>query len=182
MYDFDGICDSIFPKGRKPTSADGIDIDPRVVRFVEFKSGFQKKITKYNFDQEKACCEKTGEYCEDYWNLFFKNRSEETAELIASIRFKALESYLTLEKQFLPHCQDSEKPVKLIFVVVIDGDPVDGLEDDLAELAGQKSGTNNILSTIRNSLSRLVNVQDAQGNIYCYDAIEVILAPSTQTN
>lgn len=176
MYNFDDICADLFPPKKAPTSADGIEITASSVRFVEFKSGFKKKITKYNFDEEAGYCETTQTVCKDYWDLFFKKQEKETNELIASIRFKALESYLTLEKQLLPRCQSAPKPIPVTFTAVIDGDAVENMVDTLAGLSGKRDVQDTAFARVKKALSRLEGLQDAEGNIYCYDKIEVLSA------
>lgn len=176
LYSFDDICSALFSGKNVPTSADGIEITDKSVRFVEFKSGFRKKISRRNFDEEKACCEAIQAVCNEYWNLFFKNQEKETSELIASIRFKALESYLTLEKQLLPHCPDAPQPIPVIFTAVIDGDAIENMVDTLTELSGKRGTKNTSIAKVRKALNRLAGLQDADGNVYCYDKIEVLSA------
>lgn len=135
MFHFDKISLSLYSQGNAPTSADGMVITPKVVELVEFKSGFKQRITKNNFDEEKGRCPDANKVCNQYWALFFKNQQKEIHELISSIRFKAFESYVTLEKQILPKCQQADIHIPLKFVVVIDEDEVDNMEDTLAGLA-----------------------------------------------
>ena len=170
MYDFDEICASMFPEDKRPASADGLEITSHEIRFIEFKSGFRKKITRENFDAEKGRCEKTGEICEDYWAIFFQNQIKETAGLIASIRFKALESYLALEQRLLPLCPEAVEPLRLVFVVVADVDAVDGMVDILTDLSQKKSSCGS-LEQIRSSLRKYAQIEDVA---YCYDRIEVL--------
>lgn len=176
MYCFDSICEVLFPNGKIPTSADGIDVTPQFIRFVEFKSGFKKRITKENFNEEEGRCEATQTVCKVYWNLFFKEQEKETSELIASIRLKALESYLTLEKQLLPHCQDALEPIPVVFTAVIDGDAVENMMDTLAQVSGKRVVADTSIAKVRKALSRLAGIKDADGNDYCYDRIEVFSA------
>ena len=176
MYSYDDICAGLFPPEKVPTSADGIEITDRSVRFIEFKSGFKKKITKYNFEEEKGRCKAAQTVCKDYWDLFFKKQEKETNELIASIRFKALESYLTMEKQLLPCCQDIPKPISVTFTAVIDGDAVENMVDTLAGLSGKREVSDTSFARVKKALSRLECLQDAEGNTYCYDKIEVLSA------
>ncbi len=177
LYSFDDICSALFSGKNVPTSADGIEITDKSVRFIEFKSGFRKKISRHNnFDEEKACCKAIQAVCTEYWDLFFNKQKKETNELIASIRFKALESYLTLEKQLLPHCPDAPEPIPVIFTAVIDGEAVENAMDALAELSGKRVTKNTSIARVRKALSRLAGIQDADGNVYCYDKIEVLSA------
>jgi len=181
LYNFDDICKSLFAQGKAPTSADGLEFSGRTVELVEFKSGFKQRITKHNFDPAQGRCPDpdVNRVCEDYWKLFFKNQKTNISELISSIRNKAVESYVTLEKQVFPHCQDAGKSIQLKLVVVIDEDEIDSIEDTYSGLAGNTDAENtaakdNHFSAIRSALRRLTNQHDADGNAYFYDCIEVL--------
>lgn len=176
LYNFDDICKSLFPPGKVPTSADGLDFNGRTMELVEYKSGFKQHITKHNFDPEKGLCPdpEVNRVCKDYWKLFFKNQQTNISELISSIRNKAVESYVTLEKQIFPRCQDIDRPMHLKLIVVIDEDEIDSIEDTYSELAGNTVANDNHLSAIKSALRRLVNQRDADGNAYFYDCIEVL--------
>ena len=176
LYNFDDISQSLFARGKKPTSADGLGFNDLTMELVEYKSGFKQRITKNNFDPAKGRCPDPdmNRVCEDYWKLFFKNQQTNISELISSIRNKAIESYISLEKQVFPRCQDSCRPMRLKLVVVIDEDGIDSMEDTYAELAGNNNAEDNHFSAIKNALQRLVNHRDAEGNAYFYDCIEVI--------
>lgn len=176
LYCFDDICKSLYENKKVPTSADALRVADRMVELVEFKSGFKQRITKNNFDSEKGCCEALGEVCEDFWNKFFELQKANKAELIYIIRLKALESYITLEKQILPLCQDTTADVKLKLIVVIDVDAVDSLEDTLSGLAVKEPPEGNSISDVRKALLRLINLHDAENNTYLYDCIEVLSA------
>lgn len=176
LYSFDNICLSMFPIGQAPTSTDGLAITQRAIQLIEFKSGFKQKITKRNFDAKKAVCESANRICEDYWNLFFKNQKRKKKELITSIRLKAIESYITLEKHVFPCCAEIElhKDIKIELMVVIDEDGIDSMEDTLAEVAGIDDSRDNSFVSIKNALRRLKSQHDAIGNTYYYDNIEVM--------
>lgn len=181
LYNFDDVCKSLFALGKAPTSADGLDFFGGTVELIEFKSGFKQRITKYNFDPAQGQCPDpdVDRVCEDYWELFFKNQKLNISVLISSIRFKAVESYVTLEKRVFPHCQDAGTPIPLKLVVVIDEDEIDSMEDTYSELAGNTDAENtaakdNHFSAIRSALRRLTNQHDANGNDYFYDRIEVL--------
>ena len=104
IFCFDDISRDLYKrKDCLPTSADGIIItDNKKIYLVEFKSGFKKIITKQNWNDEKAMCELINQTCPNYKNLFLKNQDMETEQLIDSIRDKAVESYITLEKRIFP--------------------------------------------------------------------------------
>lgn len=174
LYCFDDICSDLYNEDKKPTSADALIIDGKNIELVEFKSGFKNKITKENFNVERGKCLKVGKICEDFWKLFFEKRKKEVNELILSIRIKAVESYITLEKIIFPCCQSSDEAMRLQFLVVIDEDSVDGMEDTLADLASVSKVKDNVYSSIRTSLKRFINCQDSRGNQYFYDEIKVL--------
>ncbi|WP_394961190.1 hypothetical protein [Candidatus Allofournierella merdavium] len=176
MYCFDDICSNLFEEKRKPTSVDGVMFSKKNVEMIEFKSGFKQRITKQNFDEEKAKCPHSKEVCQDYWDLFFKNQKSNINALIASIRDKAVESYITLEKHIFPRCNPSDAHKRLKLIVVIDDNGIDSMEDTLADLAGVSNVSNNPFSSIRQSLQRVKNCSDVNGNAYFYDDIEVMSA------
>ncbi|MBE6667906.1 MAG: hypothetical protein E7607_06335 [Ruminococcaceae bacterium] len=157
------------------TSADGIFLEGNNTQLVEFKSGFKQKITKDKFNPEIGTCKHSKTVCEDYWNLFWENQDRKIQELIMSIRMKAIESYITLEKQILPICDNytSGKQAKVTFTAVIDEDGAEGLEDAMADVAGCEV-TNNRISDIRKSFKRLTKRKDANRNDYLYDEIRVL--------
>jgi len=183
IYNFDDICKSLFPDRDVHTSADGLRFQRGKVELVEFKSGFSQIITKDKFIPSEGVCdilkERGIEYvCDPYWKIFWKLQKKERKQLLESIRAKAIESYIFLEKHILPVCDELENGEKaqLILTVVVDEDGVDGIEDILAEAAETDLQTDNCLSSIRQSLKRLVNRQDANGSSYFYDYIQVFPA------
>lgn len=157
LFNFDKISEKIY-SSKKPSSADSIYISENEVILIEFKSGFKKVITKNNFDISKiACPDDSARPCYDYAKLLFQKQKCESRELLDSIRLKAIESYITLEKEILPFCSDSYgllKKRKFIFCAVVD-DYIDSMEDTLNELSG-KSSDNNTITSIKNALSRLI--------------------------
>lgn len=185
LYNFDDICTTLFSaqRGKKPASADALDFFPKSVQLVEFKSGFRPKISKENFDQEKGSCKEKGGVCEEYWKLFSKLQKAQRRGLYDSIRAKAVESFLTLEKQVLPHCADLDEPIQVLYVVVIDVDPMESMQDILTDLATPQLAkrSDNILTDIKNALKKLTNITDVHGNIYCYDGVQV-LSPREYTD
>ncbi len=176
LYSFDDICKSFYKNKKVPTSADALRFTNRTVEFVEFKSGFEQKISKNNFDLGKGTCTILNDICKDFWSCFSKLQKANRKELIYAIRIKALESYITLEKQILPLCQDTTADVKLKLIVVIDVDAVDSMEDTLSDLAVKEPPEGNSISDVRKALLRLTNLHDADDNTYLYDCIEVLSA------
>lgn len=175
LYNFDHICEDQFIDGDVPTSADALAVTTNSVELIEFKSGFRQKIRKDNLDPAKAICQHTHEICGSYWDLFFENQKRKLRELISSVRLKAIESYVTLEKCIFPLCRElhGARYLRLKLIVVIDEDGVDAMEDTLAELAGTQVSSN-CYADVRRALSRLRNKIDAAGNSYYYDDIEVM--------
>ena len=124
----------------------------------------------------KGTCTILNDICKDFWSCFSKLQKANRKELIYAIRIKALESYITLEKQILPLCQDTTADVKLKLIVVIDVDAVDSMEDTLSDLAVKEPPEGNSISDVRKALLRLTNLHDADDNTYLYDCIEVLSA------
>ena len=180
IYNFDDICKTLFPEDKRPSSADGIYFFGSEIHFVEFKSGFKQNVTKKNFDPERGKCRVEGvnRVCKDFWDIFWENQDRKIKELISKIRFKAVDSYIILEKLVLPNCADHlpGRSSQLVFTVVIDEDGVDGIEDSLADVSQKDVKIDNPLISIRQSLNRLLKQKDAKGNDYFYDRIEVLTA------
>ena len=111
-----------------------------------------------------------------YWKLFFKNQTNSIKELISSIRFKAIESYITMEKKIFPDCSNIDVSIPIKLTVVIDENEIDNIEDTYAELAGNVETKDNCFQQIRNSLKRLKRQKSADKADYYYDSIDVISA------
>lgn len=178
IYHFDEICKSLFREKYTPTSADGIAVTKQYVELIEFKSGFKQKITKHNFNREKWYCEIARKECKLGGDLFLENQGHKNKELITNLRFKAIESYITLDQYILPYCTEAEPKASLSIrlTVVIDGDEVDGMEDTLAGLAGTEDASDSCLASVRKSLKRLEKLCDRKGVTYYYDSIAVMSA------
>ena len=179
MYNFDQITKKIYAtrKSGIPTSADALTFSKKHILFVEFKSGFKKKVKKNALDKERAKCEKIDDVCPEYWKVFFKNQELETTGLINSLQMKAADSYITLEKQILPKCEGDNRRVLVDLWVIIDEDEIDYMEDTLASLAKKPiGGENNIFERIRKALNRFLRQQDANENRYYYESINVLSA------
>lgn len=176
IFWFDHISDDLFDPNNLPASSDGIIVKDKAIYFVEFKSGFKKKITKNNFNMDIAKCESKGEVCQDYWDLFFKKQKKDTEQLINSIRDKAIESYITLDKNILPKCLELTNGQKhrIVFIVVIDEDGIDNMEAALAGLSSNSPSPDNCFENIKKSLKRCYKQTDANGQDYYYDEIKVM--------
>ena len=176
LFNFDEICRALFPQDGLPASVDAIAFTEKEVTLIEFKTGFHRKTTKRSFPLEKCRCpEDNGKICKVYWELFFKEQKQEVDALISSVRLKAIESYLALEKKILPKCPPADQAMPIRYIVVIDEEAVDSMEDTLAVLSGQEAQDNHF-SEIRRALKRLNHQSDANGNGYYYNNITVLSA------
>lgn len=177
IYSFDDINRSLYSKD-KPDSVDGLFFIRNKICFVEFKTSFRKIVTRENYlSTMRIPCDESE--CEGYKKLFFKNQDNETKIIQDSVRIKALETYITLEKKMLPQCPDSSGKMNLYLYIVIDEDPVDTMESTLTDLTdGQKKNAqkNSTCSKLRNSLKRYIKAKDYTGNEYFYDEIKVMSA------
>ncbi len=177
IYSFDDIS-GIFYSSDKPDSVDGLFFVKRKVCFVEFKTGFKKVVTRENYPSTmRIPCDKSE--CEGYRKLFFKNQDNETKIIQNSIKTKALETYITLEKQVFPKCEECSKKLNLYLYVVIDEDPIEEMTDILSDLSvGQRKDfqKNTSCSKLRESLKRYIRAKDCDGNEYFYDEIFVMTA------
>ncbi len=177
LYNFDLICKDMFSDNACPCSADGITFAKNNIELIEFKSGFKQKLTKWNYDPEQAKCPKYHEECTSYYKIFWENQDRKNSELIESIKLKALESYVILEKRCLTCCNElgEGRRAKVILRVVIDDDGINGIEDVLLDVANKNSQNNsNNISSIKQALKRFLRQVDATGNEYFYDEIEVL--------
>lgn len=174
---FDDIVADYFDENKKPSSADGLTFSHKSINLIEFKTGFKKLITKANYKPEEVTCEKhEGEICEEYGALLLRYHSSKKEILMDSLKMKAIESYVFLDKQIIPLCHNSgcERSKNLNYVVVIDGDDVESMEDILSSVTDLGGSADNYYSDIRKSLSRFLNNIDASGNPYYYDDIVVL--------
>lgn len=118
-YDFDEITEYIFPQN-KPSSADAILLDRNRVYFVEFKSGFHRKMSRTNFDRTQCRCEKIDDICDDYAKLMKRHLENIESELKANLFQKTAESRWTLEYHLLPEAyKDTTHPDLQIFYIIV---------------------------------------------------------------
>lgn len=180
VYNFDAVCEELFQGKDKPSSADGILIRGRDIDLIEFKSGFRQLITKKTFKEDKCLCDKLDppRYCENYGKLFLKNQEKIKAELIDSLKLKAVESYVLLERHILPQCEEMEqaKSFRINYVIVVDANGEDGIEDIMTDLAGKAPSTDNDLGAIKQALKRFEHRTDVHGQSYLYDSVKVLTA------
>lgn len=178
IYNFDKICKKIYKN--PPKSADGIFFCKKTMYVVEFKTGFKKK-PKNKSEDSNSFCTKYNEVCEERREWQNKDFERKQKELKTSIRLKAIESYITLEKQFLPLCDDTESKCRLEYIVVTDADCVNVFDKELGQL-GKKhiaaSTAKNVLTQLEDSLKSYNHKQDKNNpsNDYFYDKIKVFSA------
>lgn len=169
MFNFDAIIRFV-SKPEQPSSVDVIYFSNGNLHLVEFKTGFYQKIRKgrSDFNEEEAKCPKTKSICEDYWKQFTDRQDRERDILYDSLKLKALESYLFLEKKigFIKNKFDSGK---VILNIVIDENGIDGMEIALSDLANKNDSRNRV----QDSMNRFQNQRDINDDIYCYDEINV---------
>lgn len=174
-YNFDKITEKVYPNAKPPSSADALSITNKMVLFTEFKSGFKRKISRETLDYNQLKCpQDESKTCTDFAKILISKMDLETKELLDSLKFKAIESYITLEKKLLPLCPPlaSKNKLRTVFCVVID-DYVDNMENTLLELSGAHSSSN-AFANVKSSLSRFINLKSADNNDFYYDEIKVL--------
>ena len=107
---------------------------------IEFKGGFERKISEDNFDREKCRCEKINDVCEDYASLLKKDLKNIKKELTSNLLKKAAESRWTLEYHLLPEVYKDNLYLDfhVNYIIVIDKvkeNPVDAMEQIMDEWA-----------------------------------------------
>lgn len=169
LYNFDKITQKIYEKNL-PQSVDSVYASSKKIFFIEYKTGFKKKINRNNFDKERMKCPYIGKYCKDYGKLFFRNQTNEDTILRNSLQLKAIESYTTFMEQIVSKSREDENHIRksLIYCVVVD-DYVSHMENILDMLADRKSDTN-IIEGLKKSLSRF---QKTENKDYYFDEIKV---------
>lgn len=172
MYNFDIITRNYF-KSEEPTSVDGVYFLNGNLHLVEFKTGFYQEVRRDspNFDPKKGCCPHitNEEYvCPEYWDEFTKRQDREIDILLDSLKLKAVESYLFLEKQ-IGFVKDKLEKGKILLHIVTDENGIDGMETAMEDLVSES----NTKSRVKSSLHRFMNRTDINGNVYCYDNIDV---------
>lgn len=173
LFDFDKIT-KIFFVTNPPASADAMFFDSKRIAFIEFKTGFNRRVTKKNLDPQKMTCPKDGSSCEDYKDLFFKKQKSEINEIIDSIRFKIIESGRFLEFKGSLGISSESKEFSFVFVVVIDvpnTDALDGMMNDLTKKTNSRPTGNNCIAEVGECFCRF-RKSDSNG-LYLYDEIKV---------
>lgn len=176
MYCFDEISASIHGDDNVPTSTDAIFCQGNTIYLVEFKTGFKRRITRENFNNAYAACEHTPNVtCEHFKELIIKVGDLEQEILKDSLKMKALESYMTLEKWIFKECnlERNRVAINLIFVT-------DAPSDDIM-MPSSSTSTNASLQFLEDSLSRFRIKKDFQKKKHLYDTVQV-LSPKTFQN
>lgn len=156
-------------------------------RYESKCSKTKKKCSDFEIPKlkEKKCretgkiCFKSVNYCEDYGKQFLNLKEKEKNELYQSIRMKAIESYITLEKEIFPLCAESKKSLKLNLVIVIDGNGDDANVYMIEDLSGKEtlrqiSDKENDFFKLKESLAKYERKKDCNGNDYYYDTVKVM--------
>ena len=174
-YNFDKI-KSYLLHGDKLKSADALTIKDDSIYFIEFKTGFEKRISDSNFDYSKWKCDATNDFCEQ-GSKYFKMYQKSTLEVYKLSNFaKLLESFLIFEKFILPNCNDTEIQFKLKYIVVVDAvkdEPVDAIETILYEL-GNINNNSNRINQFKRSIKKY-QFKDSTGQYVLYDDVDVFM-------
>ena len=56
LYNFDKITEKVYNYTKIPSSADSLLVTDKVILLTEFKSGFKRKISRENIDDDKLIC------------------------------------------------------------------------------------------------------------------------------
>ena len=182
-YNFDEISEYIF-SSNKPASADALLIKNDKIYLIEFKSGFERKISLYNFDRVKCNCEKIGDICDDYAELMKKHLENIERELKANLFQKAAESRWVLEYHLFPEVYKNNYknvdkndgafnfPVQYIIVTdKVKDNPVDAMEQMLDDL-GNIHNQDNFYERMEHSVQRLY-CESRYGKKAFYEKVEV---------
>ncbi len=169
MFNFDAIMRFV-SKPEQPSSVDGVYFSKGNLHLVEFKTGFYQKVRKgrADFDEEAAKCEHSNSICKAYWKQFTDRQDREIDILYDSLKLKALETYLFLEKK-IGFIKDKSDSGRVILNIVIDANGIDGMEAALSDLADNVDS----ISRVQSSMRRFEKQKDINKNIYCYDEINV---------
>lgn len=172
MYNFDKISSKVT---NKPgfTSADALRIRRNSIELIEFKTGFTRKITKENWDPRLSTCYRDPEItCEPFKRLILKKAQLEIDDLRNSIRNKAIESYITWDKCIMTQLSVAE-PITLNYVVVVDGDDTEQIEDILSDVANKKAPQTNDIAQLKQSLSIYTGRKSQDNTPYCFNSISI---------
>lgn len=173
MFWFDGIVGDLFPSNKKnpnstkekPKSADALYLrggKNKTIYLIEFKRGFGGLLTKESRTKDER-----------------KSADDRLEEMNSSLRMKAIESYVILERAFFPFCENAEGTgTRLFYWVVIDRGPLGGMENALTFSESSTLSRSNPPAQIGDALRRLQQCMKVDGisKPYIYDCIEVMYA------
>ena len=166
VYNFDEITKDLFGKtGNRPSSADCIFIHDNDIDVMEFKAGFHSAEVVRKMDKRDGECPN----CEAY----------KQKELRARVLIKAIESYITLNKQIFPKCKHlKDKVFNLNYKLIIDGEPLEDMMGIFANLTkGKKCRLNEadkpLVKELKQVLNGLVGYKEVNGDKYYYDTAMV---------
>lgn len=173
-YNFDQISYDIL-SGNKLKSVDSIAIRNGIIYFIEFKTGFKKKISTSNFDKSKwPCPSNDNKFCEEGAKYFLENQKLTAIEMNQSIQMKLVESFCVFEKFIIPECEESSDSYKVKFIAVIDAVneiPLEMYENALNSLA-KLNNEDNVLDSLRKSLRKYI-IKDKYNKSVFYDEVDV---------
>ena len=151
---------------------DALYIKDNCIWLIEFKGGFNLKISLKNFDINRWYCESAKKICEDGAKYFKENQVHKVNELINSLHGKLLETYTTFYRIILPKCAPCTQQYKVKYVSVVDAnsDPLGNIENVLGSVSEFDENTDNLLPRLKASLSKYKTV-DANGNPLFFDEI-----------
>ncbi|MBR3772344.1 MAG: hypothetical protein IKL07_08745 [Clostridium sp.] len=177
LYCFDKISEQIYENknGEGSASADAVYITKKRIVFVEFKSGFKRKITKDTLNPLLlACPYDDTKTCKEYGKMLLKIGKKEVEELLDSLKMKAIESYITLITQIIPLSGVKDQEYRFVFCVITD-DYVEKTEDIMNELSGisTRKKSSNTTTKIRDSQKRFAQRKTADGKNLFYDEVKV---------
>lgn len=172
MYNFDKISAAVTSK-LGFSSADALRLQRNSIDLIEFKTGFRRNTTKENWDPKESKCYRDSTIdCEPFQDLFLKNVELELKVLRDSIRNKAIDSYITWDKCIMSQIS-IDHPIVLNYIVVIDGDDTDRIEDILSSVANKKAPRTNELARLKQSLSKYAGNKSPNKAPYGFNSINV---------
>lgn len=168
-YNFDKISKKFnLSKHGQAASADALEITENEIILTEFKTGFNRLVFPSR-ERKGFICSKDKAYiiCDPYRILRKKYNDAYINNLNYNLKLKIVESFVTLS-----YLVPSLNSYKLKFWVVINN-PIDEEEDILRELGKKPISDNNIISKVKNMMSRF---RKCESRDYYYDEVKVFTA------
>lgn len=173
-YEFDEISQHLLGD-KKLASVDSIYVKSNTIYFIEFKTGFVREINDENFDMQEWECDNFPKLCSDGASYFKRYQKAHKKELVASLKMKLIESYVTFDKVIVPQCDNLNKTFNTRYIAVVDSVnevPNDMFEDGLRELAGETVASNNHISSLKSSLKKY-SLKNCSNESVFYDQVDV---------